>query len=231
MYQRWRDLTFLHFSAEPATIQKVLPSGLSVDTYPDGCGKEMAWVGLVPFRMEGVRPRRAPSVRVCSDFPETNVRTYVHREGRDPGVWFFSLDASNKLACRVARKQFSLPYHWSRMGCERNGDRVVYESAGLERPGADLRLRIQVGKEIETPQAGSLDFFLIERYLLYSVRNGSFFAGRVAHAPYPLHAMKVLQSTESLVSSAGLEPQAWTHQVFSPGVDVEVFGLRELGPV
>ena len=44
----------------------------------------------------------SPPLPVVSQSPELNVRTYVHFDGV-PGVWFFSLDASNALAVWAAR--------------------------------------------------------------------------------------------------------------------------------
>ncbi len=46
------------------------------------------------------------------------MRTYVHRRGRDPGVWFFSLDAANPVAVAIARATFGLPYFHARMCVE-----------------------------------------------------------------------------------------------------------------
>src|SRR5579862_3183753 len=98
----WRDLLLLHFACDPMEIQDLLPRGLTVDTFPDDTGREMAWVGLVPFRMERVRPKGVPPMPCGESFPETNVRTYCHVNGKEPGVWFFSLDAANPIACAVA---------------------------------------------------------------------------------------------------------------------------------
>src|SRR6185503_21169990 len=44
MRQRWERLTFLHWSYEPAVVQRLLPPWLRTDTFGG-----MAWVGLVPF--------------------------------------------------------------------------------------------------------------------------------------------------------------------------------------
>jgi len=97
-YQSWSDLTFLHWRIEPESIQKLLPPGLTVETFDHS-----AWVGIVPFSMEKVRPWWAPAVPGISWFLETNVRTYVRHTNGDTGVWFFSLDANSRLAVRVAR--------------------------------------------------------------------------------------------------------------------------------
>ena len=53
-----------------------------------------------------------------SNFHELNVRTYVHRDGQEPGVWFFSLDAAKLLAVLTARARWHLPYHFAQMRLE-----------------------------------------------------------------------------------------------------------------
>src|SRR5690349_20824053 len=83
MHQRWHHLLFLHWTVPAAALRTLLPPGLTLDTF-----EGRPYVGLVPFTMTGVRPARLPSFPPLSNFHETNVRTYVHREGRDPGVWF-----------------------------------------------------------------------------------------------------------------------------------------------
>ena len=47
MHHRWDLLTFLHWRYDPAVVQRLLPPGLTVQTF-DGS----AWVGLVPFMMQ-----------------------------------------------------------------------------------------------------------------------------------------------------------------------------------
>jgi uncharacterized protein len=86
----------------------------------------------VPFQMTGVRPRGLPE-RVCSlAFPELNVRTYVAHAGR-PGVWFFSLDATNRLPVRAARWWYGLLYYDAYMRWQRQGERVHYTSQRTHR--------------------------------------------------------------------------------------------------
>src|SRR5688572_26394727 len=89
MYQNWHHLAFLHWEVPRAELQALIPPELTVDLFE---GK--SYVGLVPFTLTGVRPILLPPLPGVSSFHEINVRTYVHRDGRDPGVWFFSLDAN-----------------------------------------------------------------------------------------------------------------------------------------
>ena len=49
LVQRWHDLAFLHWSADPALIAPLLPAGTAPDTL-DG----VTYVGLIGFRMVGL---------------------------------------------------------------------------------------------------------------------------------------------------------------------------------
>ena len=219
----------------------LVPDRLTIDTF-DGD----AFVGLVPFHMTGVRPRWSPSVPGVSAFHETNVRTYVHDEEGNPGIWFFSLDAASKLAVWVARWKWSLPYHHSRMRIDRDDDRVRYSSQrvvptgdrkgaigpGVPGPGVELQLSLQ--GELEgldgngNARPGTLEHFLVERYLLFAVNaEGRLQKGQVHHAPYPLQAARVEACEESLLRAAGIAIEGGPdHVVFSEGVSVEIFGLQ-----
>ena len=134
-YHRWTDLLFVHWRFPAEIVRPLLPPELTLDTWEGD-----AWVGLVPFYMSRVRPWWSPPVPGVSYFCETNVRTYVHFRGRDPGVWFLSLDASNSLAVRVARWRWHLPYFRAHMGLARTGRRGrLQEPAAL---AGDFRLRV-----------------------------------------------------------------------------------------
>lgn len=223
-YQRWRALAFLHWSFAPELVQRLLPDGLQVDTW---AGR--AWVGVVPFTMEGVRPRGLPAISWVSDFHELNVRTYVHRDGRDPGVWFFSLDAARSLPVRLARALWHLPYHRAEMQLVREGAEVRYTSA-RRWPGpvpARFRARWRVGEALGHAALGTFEHFLAERYLLYAATPHGLRVGQVHHTPYPLHRAELLELEQDLLTSAGLPKVAEApHVLASPGVDVEIFALR-----
>ena len=172
MTQRWRSLWFLHASYDPQLIQSLLPKGLTADTFPDENGIEQAWVGLVLFRMEGVTLKSFPEVPGIHAFPESNVRTYVHREGKEPGVWFFSLDAANVLACNIARRFFHLPYHAAMMKVDDQTTTINYTSSRVGNNDARVDASCQLGQLLPSPEPGTLEFFLAERYLLYAGNQG-----------------------------------------------------------
>ncbi|MFD1515448.1 YqjF family protein, partial [Halomarina rubra] len=174
----WRDTLFAHWPVDPAVVEHRLPPRLDVDTY-DG----RAWLSVVGFRMEGIRPRGVPASLGVS-FGELNLRTYVTHEGT-PGIYFFNLDAGDRLGVAVARRAFGLPYYAASMrirdvgarddgGGEgsndgpRDGPRVRFRSRRTHRDAPPLAFDGEYG-----PTDGSLAdpdraAFLTERYRFYT---------------------------------------------------------------
>ena len=136
MRQKWRELLFLHWPIPTVDLRPLVPPQLDLDLF-DGT----AYVGLVPFTMKGVRPVGLPPVAGLSRFHETNVRTYVHRAGRDPGVWFFSLEAANPIAVSLARSLYHLPYHHAKMFLERDHSEYPGGSSSILYAGTRIRPR------------------------------------------------------------------------------------------
>jgi uncharacterized protein YqjF (DUF2071 family) len=233
MHQKWRDLLFLHWPIRPEAVRPLIPPQLELDLFEGS-----AFVGLVPFTMKGVRPVGLPAVAGLSSFHETNVRTYVRIGDRDPGVWFFSLDAASTIAVRLARGLFHLPYHYARMILEweipplpGGSGTIVY--AGVRRWPAPLPasylVRAQPQGAIRPSQPGTLEHFLAERYILYTTWEDRLYQGRVHHAPYPLQAARVLALEENLLAATGLvRPSSAPIAQFAAGVDVRVFALRNV---
>lgn len=231
MRQRWRDLLFVHWPISAALLRPLVPAALELDLF-----EGTAYVGLVPFTMTGVRPVGLPAVAGLSNFHETNVRTYVRLPDRDPGVWFFSLEAANAIAVRLARRLFHLPYHYARMYLEHEptpagprGATMLY--AGTRHwPGpvpASYAVRATSVGLAHPATAGTLDHFLVERYILFTHWKGQLYQGRVHHTPYPLQSAKIHSLDETLLTAAGIErPEITPLAHFASGVDVEVFPLR-----
>jgi len=229
MYQCWSDLSFLHWPFSPEAIRPLLPPGLELDTFE---GK--AYVGLVPFTMTGVRPVWSPPFKPLSDFHETNVRTYVHYQGRDPGVWFFSLDAANVPAVRIARALWKLPYHFARMQLEKANGEILYRSERLwpAPTPATCDVRIRPIGPVAPAAVGTLEHFLAERYILYAYARSRLYTGQVHHTPYPLQQAELLALDASLLEAANLarpDTQPLVH--YASGVDVRIFPLRPITAV
>jgi len=220
--QRWSELLFAHYEVDPDEVRALLPRGVELDLF-----EGRAFVGLVPFRMERIAPPFYPP-RLGLNFLETNLRTYVHRAGEAPGVYFFSLEASNMLAVRVARTFWGLPYHDARMSAPRDARGETDYRTERRSDGAFLHAKYRFGAPLGSSRLGSLDHFLLERYLLYVEREGVLHCGQVHHVPYPRCEVDLSSFDETLVRSAGISRgnglPDYVHA--SPGVDVEVFSIR-----
>jgi len=206
-HMRWCDLAFLHWPVDPAIIRPSIPAALEIDTF-DG----QAWIGVVPFRMENVRPRFAPPIPGTGAFPEINVRTYV-RSGARTGVWFFSLDATSRLAVRAARWAFNLPYLDAEIVIASRGESVDYRSRRVHReaPPAAFQGTYRPTGASRRAAVGSLEHFLVERYCLFALsQKGEVGYMDVHHMPWPLQpataAIEVNTMTSGLAADLGGPP-------------------------
>jgi uncharacterized protein YqjF (DUF2071 family) len=202
MKQRWHDLLFAHWPVPVEQLRPLIPQALQIDTY-----EGHAWIGIVPFRMSGIRSRWLPALPWISAFPELNVRTYVIANDK-PGVWFFSLEAANPVAVAIARRWYYLPYFHARMSCRRQGNGIAYESHRIHRgapPAAFVGHYCPVGKVFQA-ESGSLVYWLTERYCLYAVdARERVYRGEIDHPPWSLHVAEAEVGKETLTTPLGIQ--------------------------
>lgn len=227
MEQTWHDLLFAHWPVGAAMMRGLVPEALDLDLF-DG----NAWIGVVPFRMSGIRLRGLPPVPGASAFPEINLRTYVTHRDR-PGVFFFSLDATNPVAVWTARRFFRLPYYRARMSCRSEGEGVAYESVRTHRgfPAVGFRGRYAPVGPAREASPGSLERWLTERYCLYTeAAAGSPAIGEILHDPWPLQPAEAHIERNDLAAPLGLtlpDPPSLLH--FARRLEVRLWGLEEAG--
>ena len=199
--QTWRHLLFMHWPLAPSALRPLLPRDLELETF-DG----EAWLGIVPFEMAWVRPRALPPIPGLSFFPELNVRTYV-RHGDAPGVWFLSLDAASRIAVRVARRLYHLPYFDASMRLRRDGERVTYRSVRTHAgaPSADFDATWCPSGDPMRGKPGGLEHFLTERYCLYAAdADGRIHRGDIHHAPWTIRPAEAEIRTNTMPEAHGL---------------------------
>lgn len=223
MRQKWSDLCFVHWDVDPEMIQARLPPGLEVDTL-DG----HAFVSFVPFNLEEIRTLRFPWLPRLR-FLEWNLRTYVRHKGKGRGIWFFSLDAASAFAVTSARAWYKLPYHYGQMSVSvSDGTRSYTCDRRWPGPASDpSRFDARPIGDPKPAESGSLEFWLVERYQLYSCANGRLYSGRVVHPPYDLCSLEV-QTLELGILRAEQFTGLGNHlelAQYSPGVSVEVWPL------
>ncbi|MEM9081561.1 MAG: DUF2071 domain-containing protein [Verrucomicrobiota bacterium] len=248
MFQRWEHLLFLHWPISPTDIQATLPPGLHVDTFDN-----QAYLAIVPFYMQAVRPRFLPCVPGLSWFLELNLRTYVHDDQGRPGVWFYSLDCNQPLAVELARNLFHLPYQHAHMSAAKRDETIYYYSSREKKgrrnnpnvlikngvipqshwktnpPSESATYTYTPTNQLQTAQPDTLDFFLLERYLLFSTtKKGTLKVGQVHHQPYPYQPATCPEpSTLPFAYNGFPQPKVPpTSTLYSPGVSVEIFPLK-----
>lgn len=198
----WEDLLFAHWPVDPDRVQARLPDGLTVATY-DGD----AYLGVVSFVMRSIGPRWAP---VGLSFGELNLRTYVRETGpggtdSEQGVYFFTLDADDRLGVPIARSLFRLPYYRANTTVDRAGDRVAFRS---QRSDGSATFAAAYGPDGEgfVPEAGSLAAFLTENYRFYTADDrGRIWYGDIDHPPWELAPASVDIVANELFAASGFD--------------------------
>jgi uncharacterized protein len=166
-----------------------------------------------------------------SNFPELNVRTYVTAEDK-PGIWFFSLDARNPIAVRLARATFSLPYFDAEMSNCVAGDDVRYSSVRTYRGAKEARFagRYRPVGDPFNSRPGTLEHFLTERYCLYSAsKRGNVYRGDIHHHPWPLRRAELEMGSLAMTEQIGVElPEMAPLLHFSKRLDVLAWPPRRI---
>ncbi|WP_053948339.1 YqjF family protein [Halolamina sediminis] len=240
----WRDALFAHWPVDAAVVDDRLPAGLTARTH-DGS----AWLGIIAFVMEDIRPRGVPTPLGLT-FGEANLRTYVAGPDGGEGIYFFNLDADDRLSVRIARQFYQLPYYTAHMEIDRASE-APGETGPHERtielashrahagvPDAHLDATYGPVGERFRPEDGTLEQFLVENYRFYLAegdvgeRDGtdpSLFYGDVAHPPWDLYEADLdLRSTDFFEANGFERPDTAPLAHYSPGVPVRADRIRKV---
>jgi uncharacterized protein len=205
----------------------MLPQGLELDTF-DG----HAWIGVVAFRMTRVRPRRFPRFASIA-FSEIDVRTYVWSPGRS-GFWFFSLDATNRLAGRTARVWYGLPHYDARITVRPERPSLHYHSVRVDKKsaGAEFRASYKPAGTVYRSAPETLDRWLTDRYCLYTVdRRGRLGYAEIHHEPWPLQPAEVELGVNTMTEPLGIElPEVSPVAHFARQLEVVAWGVEPVEP-
>jgi len=184
-----------------------------------------AWLGVAPFLISGGGLASLPGLRLR--VPELNVRTYVSCNGQ-PGVWFFSLHTTSRLAVWGGRTLYRLPYYFARMSMTVRPDRIEYRSTRTD--GTAFEARYSPSGNVAPAAPGTIEHFLVERYRLFAASaRGELFAAEIRHRPWPLQGAKVSIDRNDLPGALGLPAlgdPVYAH--FSRHLDVDIALPRRL---
>ena len=229
--QKWRHLLFAHYPADSKKLRELIPHEFELDRF-DG----EAWVGFVPFVMQGIRFRGLPAVPYVSSFLELNLRTYVKYRGQ-AGVYFFSLDANRSLAVWAARTFFHLPYFNASMqmqSAQSAEDGFRYVSKRTDRRGNRYNIRGDFdcsyrGLEMADTCNGDLVDWLTERYCFFTrTHDRRILRGDIDHVKWPLQSCEAEFRVNTLAASLGVtvrDAPPLLH--YSEHLDVRVWPLRQ----
>jgi uncharacterized protein len=161
--QTWDDTLFAHWRVPADELRPRVPAELEIEEH-DG----NAWLSLLFFRVRSLRARGTLPLPGISSFLQLNVRTYVCGPDGLPGVWFFSIDASSRLAALGMRRIYHVPSFHARMLLETGGEWRDAECARIGERGRVLSGRYRPAGVAFRAEPGSLEWFLAERYRLYT---------------------------------------------------------------
>jgi uncharacterized protein YqjF (DUF2071 family) len=183
---------------------------------------------VTPFSVGAFRLRGMPHVPGLTSFLETNTRTYVTMDGK-PGIYFISLDAASRLAVVGARRSHLLPYFHARMSARRT-EQVDYRTTRLSRDGppAELSVRYRADGPRFEARPGSLEYFLAERYCLYTLgAERQVLRADIHHPPWPLQPAVAEIERNTMGEQVGqpLDGEPLLH--IARRQDVLIWGLEE----
>jgi uncharacterized protein YqjF (DUF2071 family) len=138
-----------------------------------------------------------------------------------PGVWFFSLDANSSVAVLGARTVFNLPYFNARISLEQEDNRIIYSSERTDEPPAEFKATWEIKEKLGQSDPDSLDFFLTERYCLYSAKRDRINRLRIHHRPWVLFEAEVESYNSTMIESHGL-PTPAGHPFLHYAEEIEV---------
>lgn len=210
-YQEWNRVVFLHWRVPLDELKKLVPSQLEIDTFGG-----QAWISLVAFTMEKIRPRYIPPFPPISNFHEINIRTYVKYNNK-AGVYFLSIEGGKRFSCFLARQISGLPYRYSKINRSKN-DYISKNNIYKD----ELLIQYSAGKKIQQPSA--TDKWLTERYALFDDADKKIVTYELHHMPWEIHELSIEKAAISYPRFGNLIHNAPDVAHYSNGVKVVAWG-------
>ncbi|HEY7086499.1 MAG TPA: DUF2071 domain-containing protein [Tepidisphaeraceae bacterium] len=210
----WRDAVFIHFRVDQAHLQPLVP--FELDLF-----EGEAYVSLVAFTQARLRPAIGGRLTQWLSTPLAsheflNLRTYVRHE-QERGIYFIAEWIPNRLAALIGPRTYGLPYRLGRLEYRVQPARGQVE--GLVRAlGKEVfyRGRIDASAGFRCAAPGTLEDFLVDRYVAFTSRGDVHRSFHVAHEPWSIAPVRMDQLDTSLIDFIDLGRPAGVQ--YSPGV-------------
>ncbi len=222
---KWMSVLFLHYEVEPARLQAEVPFRLDLRE-----GK--AYVSVVAFSQERLRFAFGGEMtnwvgHWFANHEFLNVRTYVRHEN-EAGIFFLAEWVPKQVAIWLGPPLFGLPYRFGRIKYK-HGEQLMRGHVQGGGSGFSYQAERDSAQCFTPSETGSLDEFLLERYVAFTEWRGLRRRFRVSHEPWPQARLEATVEDESLLR----ERFAWwpeTRRVganFSPGASAVTIGRPE----
>lgn len=214
-YQEWQNVFFLHWKVELSELQKYVPHELEIELYN---GK--AWVSIVGFDMQNIRPRYLPAFSLVSNFLELNIRTYVKHNDKS-GVYFLNIEAGSRVSSFLAKFLSGLPYQYVPIIC-RDGSFELHN----QKHGNKFSVKYQP-KEVIAEKLG-VDRWLTEKYALYHVQEDKSYIFEIHHLEWPIQKIDISSLQFHYPKFQGLLNGRPELAHYSSGVEVMAWGKKAI---
>jgi uncharacterized protein len=199
----WERALFLHYEVDRSALQSEVP-------FPLDLREGRAYVSLVAFTIRGLRLRFGGPLgkwlcRPIAAHEFLNVRTYVRHRG-EAGIYFLGEWLPNPLSVLLGPRTFGLPYRRAEIEYRHTPETGMLQgSVAAGRTVRRLRYEatIDAGAAPKVCGPGSLEEFLIERYVAFTSHNGRHRFFRIWHEPWRL------VPAEATVFEQGLVTDRW----------------------
>jgi hypothetical protein len=198
----WDDVVFVHFAIESAVLQPLVP--FELDRF---AGR--AYVSLVAFTQRRLRPRMGGKIAAFLSGPLAsheflNVRTYV-QHGDERGIYFLAEWIPNRLAALIGPPLYGLPYRLGRLRYQY--DRAIFRARHEIFAGQRLEFDAEAAPDcnLRPVPGGSLDEFLLERYVAFTRCGEKSMCFRVQHSPWDQKPVQIRIGCSDLLARTGLD--------------------------
>lgn len=192
--QKWQEVLFMHWPVHPKILEPFINKPLKLDLFDN-----QAWISVVLFQAKNSRLRGMPASLSYPSFLQLNVRTYV-LFNNTPGIYFFSLDA-NSLPVVTGGRIISIPYVTADMILTRTNNQLTYQSTRRQQGYPSIRISVDYTSLSSPymPTKDSLNYWLVERYYFWLIKNKKIYQAPISHVPWELQRVEIDMTLEQII--------------------------------